>query len=410
MQLSSHSPKDQPLPPLPGRCSTARPSISGVWLVVSWLSALWLPAVVAQEPAERPENETADHDGGAEATLLLDRRGTTPILASYDFETPPASGPDAFRLFEYGEGFLDLSSAFRTSGERSMRLVEVPGDRSFAEFMGFFDVRREGWVFWQFYVLFANPNETANLAMAGPEFFLDMQADGHAFWLQTHEGVLRHRPGGKWRELFGPEAFRWYFVDWAYDVERGLYDLAIWEEGRPESPLIDLRRQRNTCDAHPSAVSIYSLIGDLEDRSSTTYFVDDLLVAVDPEVLRRPFAAPGRRQLFVQRFRQRWPTGTAVEDAVHRGEQLARDTPHEPGEALDSETARALELAADLLLVDRELERAEFLYRILRTSPAHATRALLCLSDLAHLRGDADAEREAREAIYGRLDFEENRR
>jgi tetratricopeptide (TPR) repeat protein len=91
-------------------------------------------------------------------------------------------------------------------------------------------------------------------------------------------------------------------VDVAYDVDRGVYDLTIQEEGRAE-PIVALRDQPGAARQPASAVDVFSFISDpREDISDVTYFVDDVVIATSREVAVPPLVAPGRRKLFVDAF------------------------------------------------------------------------------------------------------------
>ncbi len=334
----------------------------------------------------------------------------SPILASYDFEQDPPSGPDTFRLFEQPRGRVDLSEAFRVSGLRSLRLREGKGDGSFSEFQGYFPERTQGPLLVQFYILFADPKETFNFGLAGPRWFQNTVKDGHAVWLATRNGKLAHRPAGGWRELFAPRPFTWYLVDLLYDIDRGTYHLAIYEEGLKE-PQIDLRDQRNFARADSSSVAYYSFIGDLEDRDAATFFVDDVLIATDPAVRLAPFVAPGRRRFFVERLG--WPPAGEHErdDLLAEALTYLRRGDREKS-PLAPEHADRLERAAGEAFYANDLDLAEALFEALRdqddrSAPQRTDRILLKLADLYHLRGWVDEERAARERIYGRLQLGE---
>lgn len=333
----------------------------------------------------------------------------TPVLADWDFEFPHPTGPDTFQVFEREDGSVALSRTFRVSGERSLRIHEDPGNGSFSELLGFFDERTEGRVWVQLYVLWTDIHDRSNIALAGPKWFLCFCKNGHAVWLQVGEGRLRHRPAGQWRDLFAPEPFTWYLMRLAYDVDRGSYDLEIYEEGAEQSePVVQVKHQRNTADADGSSVAFYSFIGDLEDRGDATYYVDDLLVATHPSVLSRPFVAPGRRSYFVER----WPApGAPLPEAERDREDLL----WAGRELLTTEGPVAVdpERAADLAFQIDELELARELYqRVLRTpipedDPGRYVRILLKLADVHHRLGHAEEERRLREQIYGALGLEE---
>lgn len=354
----------------------------------------------------------------------------SPILAFYDFERPEPTGPHTFRLFEEPRGGLDLSDELRVSGARSLRLREGRGDGHFTEFLGYFPERREGLVAVQFWFLLPEPEQPFNFALAGPRWFLSFEKDGHAVWLAGRDGKLAHRPAAGWRDLFELRALTWYFVDLVYEPEAGVYALRVFEEG-VEQPLVDLTRQRNAADADDSSVRYLSLIGDLEDRGNATVFVDDLLIATDPDVRLDPFVAPGRRRFFVELYAAPERTPEDSTPGPDRDDLLAsarswlqRDGLRSP---VDEELAARLERAADAAFLGtpptdleaplapddprfgRDLDLAEALYEVLRDVPGRSWRALLKLSDVCFLRGDREGERRAREAIFGGLRLAEER-
>jgi hypothetical protein len=131
----------------------------------------------------------------------------SPILAFYDFEQPVPSGPDTFWVRQTGGAEVALSNSFRFAGERSLHVSEVPGNRDFAEFLAYFRERREGTVFIQYYLLLTDPERKFNFGLAGPRWFLSIARHGHAIWLQTSDGVFRHRPHDGWGQLFAPRPF-----------------------------------------------------------------------------------------------------------------------------------------------------------------------------------------------------------
>lgn len=331
----------------------------------------------------------------------------SPILAAFDFERETPSGPDTYRLFEQPKGGVELSEAFRVSGLRSLRLREGEGDGSFSEFQGYIPERRSGHLLVQFYILFADPAETFNFALAGPRWFQRFEKDGHAFWLATRNGRLVHRPGGpqpggEWQDLFAPRPFVWYLVDALFALDAGRYELAIYEEG-VEKPVVELHAQRNTANADGSSIAYYSFIGDLEDRDAVTFFVDDILIATDPAVRRAPFVAPGRRRTFIDSLG--WPPLAERERqdllAEARAYLLHRGT--ETAQPLPAPQADRLEQAAGEAFHQSDLDLAEELLETLKNDPTRANRILLKLADVYHLRGWVEQERTARERIYGRL-------
>jgi len=371
--------------------------------LAAWSSLSLVLLVLATVASLRAaESANLHHQNHSEAS---------PILAEYDFEWQSPSGPDTFWVRQSGDGEVALSNAFRVSGARSLHISEVPGNRDFAEFLAYFRECREGTVFIQYYLLLTDPEQRFNFGLAGQEWFLNMEKNGHAIWLQTYDGVFRHLTGGEnrdWQQLFAPRPFVWYFVDLVYHVDAGRYDLAIYEEGVEEA-VIDLRGASSANGHAGSSVKYLSLIGDLEDAGRFDFFVDDLIIATDPAVLQLPFVAPGRRWTFVEML--------PVEPRRELGDQERADLFRQAQRWLDELSDRAdraaldrLEAAADEAFLAGEIDLAEEVYKRLSEFDLRRARILLKLADIKHLRGDVEGERELREMFYGRLDYEEDTR
>src|SRR6185503_4599163 len=176
-----------------------------------------------------------------------------------------------------------------------------PGNGDFSELQGYFPEQRTGHVFAHFALLTARPEEELNIALAGPQRFR-LGKDVIAFRLATREGRFVHVSDSIPKKLAPVRGFVWYEVDVAYDVEAGVYDLTIHEEGRPE-PIVDLRGQPGAARQRGSAVDVFSFISDpTEDASDVVYFVDDVVIATSRDVAVPPLVAPGRRKLFVDAF------------------------------------------------------------------------------------------------------------
>lgn len=224
------------------------------------------------------------------------------VLVRYSFDDDQIeTGPDTFAIFRGASGSVSLSSAFHLSGFRSVEIRDVPGDGDFPELQGYFPLRRQGRLFAHFAFLTTDPKQELNIALAGPLFF-QMQKDGIAFWLGTREGMLVHHSDSIRKRLIPVEAFAWYTVDLAYDIEAGTYDLTIGKEGLPE-PVVTLVGQPNATSQPGSAVDKFSFVGDpYGDSSNVTYYVDDVVIGSDRSVGQLPFAAPGRRKLFVDLY------------------------------------------------------------------------------------------------------------
>jgi tetratricopeptide (TPR) repeat protein len=226
------------------------------------------------------------------------------ILVSYSFDDQLTdTGPDTFAVFQNAKGHVRLASQIRFSGYRSIELRDVAGDGDFPELQGYFTERKSGELFFHFAMLVANPDQNLNVALAGPSHF-SLTKNGIAFWLKTQNGVLHHVSDSIPKKLFAVEPFVWYTVDVRYDVTGGTYDLTIRREGRG-TPLVDLKAQPNATNARASSVDKFSFVGSVfEDDSNVTFYVDDVVVGTDEKVLQGPFVAPGRRKLFVDRWRE----------------------------------------------------------------------------------------------------------
>jgi hypothetical protein len=225
------------------------------------------------------------------------------VLVQYSFDDALTdTGPDTFAVFQNAKGHVRLAANIRYSGYRSIELHDVAGDRDFPELQGYFPERRKGELFFHFAMLIANPDQELNIALAGPQHFT-MEKNGIAFWLKTTGGTLRHVSDSIPKKLFRVDPFVWYLVDVRYNISDGVYDLTIHREGSPE-PLVDLKNQPNATSAPGSSVDKFSFVGSVyQDDSNVTYYVDDVIIGTDEKVILKPFVAPGRRKLFVDRWR-----------------------------------------------------------------------------------------------------------
>jgi hypothetical protein len=231
--------------------------------------------------------------------------GATPeLLVRYSFDDGLIdTGPDTFAVFQAAKGHVRLATEFRFSGYRSIELRDVAEDGDFPEVQGYFPERKAGELYFHFAMLVANPKEPLNIALAGPKWF-GLTKDGLAFWLKSRDGVLLHVTDSIPTKLFALEAFTWYVVDARLDIERGTYDLVIRRENQ-DTPDVALKDQPNAANAPGSSVDKFSFVGSVfEDDSNVTYYVDDVTLGTDRAVVLGPFVAPGRRKLFIDRWRE----------------------------------------------------------------------------------------------------------
>jgi hypothetical protein len=237
------------------------------------------------------------------APVLSAQQETPPnVVVSYSFDDDNlATGPDTFTVFNHAKGNVNLTTTYCRSGYRSVEIHDVAGDKEFPELQGYFPLRRKGRLFAHFAFMTTAPDEPLNMALAGPEGFT-VRKGGIGFWLSTEAGILYHHSNKLHTKLIPLEAFAWYAVDVTYHVAEGTYDLTIRAEDGKERPLVSLTAQKNAPGQVESAVDKFSFIGDLEDKSNVTYYVDDVLISFDEPLEQKPFIAPGRRKLFVDRW------------------------------------------------------------------------------------------------------------
>lgn len=242
------------------------------------------------------------------------------VLVRYSFDDGQVdTGPDTFRLFQHAKGRVSLSPVYRWSGRYSVEIEDVPGDGDFPELQGYFARRSEGLLYLHFALMTTDAQEELNIALAGSSGF-SLAKDGIGFWLQTQGGYLRHVSDSIPKKLFRMRPFVFYLFDVEYDIGRGVYDLRITEEGNRRA-VVQLTDQANASSSAASNVQMFSFIGDRgEDRSKVHYFVDDILVSTDREIVQLPFQAPGRRQLFIDA----WHEANIAADRAVRCPELER--------------------------------------------------------------------------------------
>ena len=234
------------------------------------------------------------------------------LLVSYSFDEQRLdSGPDTFRVFESSKGSVNLCSLYRISGYNAIEIRDVAADHDFPELQGYFPLRRSGKLWAHFALLITDPTQELNVALAGPRWF-QLGRDGIAFWLSMRDGHLVHVSDSIPKRLFQPAPFVWYHVDLELDIDGGIYDLRIEEEGAGEA-MITLLDQPNAASQPGSAIDKFSFIGDRgQDTSNVVYYVDDVALAAGEPVHSKPLVAPGRRRLFVDALDDLRDAGTAA--------------------------------------------------------------------------------------------------
>ena len=219
-------------------------------------------------------------------------------LVRYSFDDQNVeSGPDTFHVFENAKGSVSLSNDFRFSGFQSVHIEDAVGDKDFPELQGYFPRHDKGKLYIHFAMMITNPGQEFNIALAGPEGF-SLKKDGIGFWMHSKQGYLHHVSDSIHKKLFPLQEFTWYIVDIVYNLDDGRYDLNINQEHQ-DTPLVALKSAPNaTLQAH-SAVSKFSFIGDLRDKYSVSYYVDDIELNSHKPVASSVLLAPGRRKLFI---------------------------------------------------------------------------------------------------------------
>lgn len=232
-------------------------------------------------------------------TLISYGYNESDILVSYSFDDDNIdTGPDTFTIFEHAKGCVDLSHSYRFSGYNSVQISDVIGDNEFPELQGYFPTRKSGKLYIHFAFLTTDNEDLLNIALAGPKFF-NLTKDGIGFWLKTKNGYLYHVSDSMPKKLIPINDYRWYSVDVTYDIELGTYDLEIREENY-YTTLVDLKGQKNATNNPNSVVNTFSFVTDpFTNSSALTYYVDDIIISLDEQILKKDFVAPGRKKFFV---------------------------------------------------------------------------------------------------------------
>lgn len=231
------------------------------------------------------------------SSLVIAGDTPTGILVNYSFDDQNIeTGPDTFAVYKKSKGTVGLSTAFPYSGYHSVEIKDVDSDKDFPELQGYFPLQKNGTLYAHFAFLVTNPLEPLNIALAGPKWFR-VHKDGIGFWLLTKNGILHHYSDSMPKKLFEVMPFTWYIVDLNYNIDEGVYDISIRQEGQ-ETPLVELTQQANTSNSANSTVDKFSFIGDLADKSNVVYYLDDVIIGTDKNIINQPFKAPGRRKLF----------------------------------------------------------------------------------------------------------------
>ncbi len=219
------------------------------------------------------------------------------LLVGYSFDDELIEvGPDTYQIFKNNANKVALSSAYKFSGYRALKIQDTAHDGDFPELQGYFKTLFDGKLFFHFALMVADTNERFNIALAGKSHFR-MEKHGIGFWIDNIDGTLRHYVDNHPVDLFPLTPFLWYQIDLSYDIGAGEYDLIINNEYGDN--LVSLKHQKNAVNSPGSTVNMFSFIGDLGDRGNASYYVDDIMIYSQDDVLQDKLVAPGRRKLFI---------------------------------------------------------------------------------------------------------------
>jgi tetratricopeptide (TPR) repeat protein len=312
------------------------------------------------------------------------------ILSSLSLDdTGIGMGADSLAVYQNARGEVRPSELFRMTGYRAVELRDRAGDKEAPEARASFARRDDGQLHAHFAFLTAMPGETFHAALVGPRGF-ELGHDGAGFWLQAKGGVLFHVTGREQRRLITLRPFTWYGVGVRYDVDEGLYDLTIVEEGRP-SPAIVLARQRNASGERGSAIDRLAFSGDrADDATRPHFFVDDALVGTDESISRMALPSPGRRRLFVDAWSElRQKLGQRPRCLpVHELGDLGFDRPDLPGMKKDGSLAALRKILAGAPVKGEEETSA-----MTKSAAASLLRAAAAWSDGCRALDEGEAER-----------------
>ncbi len=219
------------------------------------------------------------------------------ILLNFSFEDAELKpNRNNFSIFESGKGSVRQSTRYHYSGYHSLEIIDTPGDKQFPELQGYFPLRETGKLYLRFSLLTTTPEESLNIALAGPASF-SLKKDGIGFWLSSKNGWIYHTTDSIPTKLFQIRGLVWYTFKIIYDIETGTYDISVTEEGR-SSPFVNLKKQWNAPHQPGSKVDKFSFIGDLgTDDSPVSYYIDDILVGTDQKIDELPFRPQTRKSL-----------------------------------------------------------------------------------------------------------------
>jgi len=218
-------------------------------------------------------------------------------LVHYDFEANDlAAGPDTFQIFQPHEGTVSLSDTYAYNGYTSLLIGDVVDDGSFPEFQGYYPEVTNGFLYFHFAFMTTKPKQSFNIALAGKGHY-QLIKNGIGFWLSNEGGVLSHHPDGEVQPLMPLRSHLWYAVDVSVNIDLGRYHLIISDEY--DEPIVELSNQLTSANLKGSSLNQYSFIGDLQDKFSAEYYVDEVRIEISNEKQLEPFVAPGRRKLFV---------------------------------------------------------------------------------------------------------------
>ncbi len=228
--------------------------------------------------------------------------GKSSVLVHYNFDDQLLQpGPDTYRVFKKGGSKVAISYDIAQSGAAALHFSERAFDDDFVEFQGVFPPQTSGRLSVEFGFLITDQEGVFNFALVGANKYR-LGPNGINFWLLYDGEWLRSYSNSIPIKVFQPQTFQWYTVRADLDLDRQSYSLRLIDErGAVVFSQLDLILAPGRHPMH--GVLEYSFVGDIYDRQPTDLLIDNFSVTTSNNVVPEPLIAPGRKQLFVDRWK-----------------------------------------------------------------------------------------------------------
>ena len=222
-------------------------------------------------------------------------------LVQHDFDDNVlASGPDTFQVFISQQSKAAITSRYAANGYASAHLADVPSDRDFVEFQGYFPIQQSGNVRISFSFMITTTDNAFNAALVGKKRY-QLHPHGINFHLLYRNGWLRHKSNGIPKKLFQPQVLQWYHLSAILNLDTGFYDLRIDDESG--NRMIEIQDQAFAPGpADQYSLKEFSFTGDLSDRQPTDLYIDALHITSSSDTEIADTIAPGRKQYFIEQW------------------------------------------------------------------------------------------------------------